>query len=151
MDNIFKKILGLIAAVVMTNIGATDPVQAQVQDVIWEKTYCLDDKGTVIDFYNDDNNLPPSGQNRSGSVLIVGDTNMLRKLDYEVAQYLFVRACIEAANINLGYGKSGRLECDTAKFLSRRFNTGPSEIYRIVEELGNHRRLRKIARELSAC
>lgn len=124
---------------------------AQVQDTIWEKAYCLDDKGTEIRFEHVDGKIPPSGTGNAYSANIEGDVEELYEMSYAAAQFLFARACFQAANINLDLRETEKLECQTIRFLKRRFSARPQEILRIVTELGNREDTFHVARELKSC
>ena len=124
---------------------------AQVQDTIWEKTYCLDDKGTEIRFEYVQGKLPPGGTGAAYSAYIEGDVDQLYEMSYGAAQFLFARACFEAATINLDLRRTEPLECQTATFLARRFSTGPREMIEIVTELGRRDDTFPIARALKNC
>lgn len=132
-------------------VGLASQSGAQVQDVIWEKSYCLDDRGTVIRFNYSVGTMPPIGTGQVGTGTVVGDTEELYALSYRTAQFLFTRACMQAASINFGANPSERLECRASRFLARRFNVSPHETLQIVEELSFHENTLQIARDLKTC
>ena len=132
-------------------LGFPSQSDAQVQEVIWEKSYCLDERGTVIRFDHRAGTMPPFGKVQSGVGIVVGDTERLYSLSPRTAQFLFTRACLEAASTNLGKKSSESLECRADRFLARRFNMSPHETLQIIEELSLDSSMVKIARELKFC
>ncbi len=139
------------AALILSVLATPDRVKAQVQDAYVEKMYCADRSGNEIRFFDQRANFPPRAGGTRGSATIVADRGMLTEFSFPSQRFLFTRACLEAAHLNLGTTVSGSLECETARFMMRRFKTRPSEVFEIVAELGKRRETEGIARNLSGC
>ena len=128
-------------------LGFPSQSNAQLQEAVWEKSYCVDEWGTVIRFDQTPGVMPPYGTAEG----IVGDTEALDSLTPRTAQFLFTRACLEAVTISSKTQSKMRLECQTAKFLARRFYMRPRETFQIIEELSFDDSTQHIARNLSLC
>ena len=146
-----RLILPVAATLALLMPVTLDPALAQIQDAYVQKTYCVDERGNEIRFFDKQGDFPPRAGGERGAATIFADQRMLSDFSPPSQQFLFTRACLEAAYLNLGIGASGSLECETARFMMRRFKIQPSEIYKIVAELGDRRESEGIARSLSGC
>ncbi len=146
-----KQLLAITAfCILLFSLG--DQAQSQVQDVILEKSVCLDDKGKVIRFRYMEGLFPPEAEEISRSeAVVLWDAELLDRVSPKVRLFLITRACVDAALINLGENQSSRLECYASRFLSRRYRSGSRDLFRIIEELSENRDTRDIARNLKAC